>query len=137
MSRKTWGKPAEPVETKTGPETKVTDREILIITWGKSLHSYAKPPQSERNFDVRGVSYRNVSKGLDLRSIRGDDDELYSRISKTDRFSNFVESIINVIERNNHKTISINCAKGRHRSRAVARAVAELYPKSKLHHLDS
>lgn len=112
------------------------ERPIHIITWGKSLH--ARPPsQSERNFDVRGVSYRNVSKDLDLKRVRGDDDVLYERIKKTERFNTFVQTIVRIVNENNFECISINCAKERHRSRAVARAVQEIFERSTVQHLDS
>jgi hypothetical protein len=99
---------------------------LTIITWGKSNHKHwSKPPRSERNFDAQKMTFNNLYDDIDLERMRGDDDVLFERFIKTQRFLNFVKSIIKVVEKNNFKCISINCTRGRHRSRAVARAIGE------------
>ena len=110
---------------------------LLIYTWGKNNHKYPKPPGSQKNFNVCGVSYKEVSRGIDLRTVRGDDDELYKRISSSDLFQSYIDKICEKIATENLNVISVNCSKGRHRSRAVCRGILERYKNGKFIHLDA
>lgn len=94
-------------------------REIVIYTWGSAKRN-SKPADSEKNFNVCGVS-SHKPHGVNLKKCTGLDREVQIPISKSRQFPAYEEAILSYILANrNVKAISINCQKGRHRSVAVS-----------------
>lgn len=102
---------------------KLMSHSLTILIWGSKLQK-GPPRASEFNVDVSRVPYYRLTLDLDLDEIKGDDDIMYSRLSKTKAFQQMVNRIVRKIEKQAYKTISINCQHGQHRSRAIARGVA-------------
>lgn len=113
------------------------DRQLHIITWGTKHHGYSKPPSSEKNFDAGNLTFQKECRAINLNHARGDQDPLYFAITQTSRCQQFIKNMVRMIEDENLHVISINCAHGRHRSRAICRAVCALYPLSSFEHLDA
>lgn len=106
---------------------------IELITWGKDLHrGWNKAPGSKWNFSALHLGDRSKTRGLDLQHLRGDDDELYNRFVNDEDFKKTVNLCFQKVKElvaNGDCVFSINCAKGRHRSRALARGLGELIVK--------
>lgn len=108
-------------------------RKLLIYTWGKRLKK-RKPYQSQRNFNASVLNGR--AKGIDLRKNNGLNIRIQQVVSKCTSFRTWIRFLVEKIETDNLHTISINCAKGRHRSVAAAEILKKVfYLQSKVIHL--
>lgn len=113
-----------------------SEREIIIQTWGNRLRK-SHPQESQRNFNVCGVSYKKRTSEIDLRSMTGMDKVLKDKISTAPRFDMYIASIVRIVENENMNSISVNCSKGRHRSVSVANYLKDkFWPKAKVYHIE-
>nr|QBK89512.1 MAG: hypothetical protein LCPAC001_00220 [Pithovirus LCPAC001] len=108
-------------------------RKLTIYTWGKRLKK-SKPHQSQHNFNASILNGR--AKGIDLRNNNGLYLPIQKVVSRCSSFETWINMAIKKIETDDLISISINCAKGRHRSVAVAEILKKVYyPDSKIIHL--
>ena len=134
-------KKAEKAEEKAKalePKQYVADsnREITIYTWGNKMRKTA-PKESKQNFNVCGISYKAQCNGISLKIYDGRNEELRKRVTSSPMFERYVANIVKNIEENDHRVISVNCHKGRHRSVSTAIVLQEkYYPKAKLIHME-
>jgi len=97
-------------------------RELTILTWGKAVRDKA-PPESERNFDVAQIS-KGKPHGVDLRKNNGLCEAIQKHVAKQTRYPEYQKVVVDFVLHNpSVRIISINCAKGRHRSVAFAQLV--------------
>ena len=102
-----------------------SDRNLQIVVWGRKIRD--KVPSNfkiEHNFNAcvlhgkkQGIDWRNDARDPDVRMA----------VMTGKSFYEFIDMMINVIERNNLQRISVNCAKGRHRSVTCAIVLKEYY----------
>lgn len=108
-------------------------RELMIYTWGKRLKKN-KPQQSQCNFNASILNGR--AGGIDLKNNNGLYLPIQKVVSRCSAFEKWISMTIKKIESNDLKIISINCAKGRHRSVAAAEILRKVYyPSAKVIHL--
>ncbi len=105
---------------------------VRIVTWGRQCRKSC-PEKTEHNFNAAVIHDR--ARGVDLRRMTGRDEELQDAFLKSRDFVDFVEVVAFLIVDRGFKTISINCAKGRHRSVAAAEVLKKLYfPNAVVYH---
>lgn len=115
----------EKSDSKTIPPD--PSRELVVYVWGNRVHKM-KPPESQYNFDACCLNCRGP--GIDLRKMNGTWPEMREKLLK-DRhlYPRFLKEFINSVESNNYTVVSVNCAKGRHRSASFAETLFDYYPK--------
>ncbi len=109
------------------------NRQLTIYTWGKRFKK-RKPEESQKNFNASVLNGR--APGINLKTMNGTYDELQYVVSRCSTFDSWITMCVQKIEEDNLHTISINCAKGRHRSVAAAEILKKVYyPSAKISHL--
>lgn len=110
------------------------DRNLIIYTWGSKKRSKC-PVSVDRNYDATIITdYKNNSN---IKYLSGLLPQIQSLVKSSNHYKPFVDFIVNDVEQNNFKRISINCKAGMHRSVACAEILKrEFYPDAIIHHLE-
>lgn len=109
-------------------------RKITIITWGRKMRK-AMPEKSQKNFNAAILNGKR--KDINLKKLDGRSDDVQEVVSRCSMFASFICGVIENVEKNNLNCISVNCAKGRHRSVAGALLLKKYYyPNANVIHLE-
>jgi hypothetical protein len=109
------------------------NRELLIYTWGR--RNGHKPFDSQFNFHA-AILHGNTRHGLDLRKLRGTDEEIQDSVMSSENFHTFMTMVLEKIETSDFNIISISCVAGHHRSVACAEILKKFYyPNALVKHL--
>ncbi len=100
------------------------ERALTITTWETSAKK-GKPIDSQYN--VNAAVLCSNKKGLNLKQMDGRNEEIQRRIVRAKTFETLLCATVNKIEQDNLNNISINCAKGKHRSVSFAEILAKYY----------
>lgn len=122
-----------PTPEDFGLEPKGSSRDLIIYTWGRQLRKQA-PGDSQRDFNAAVLNGRGG--GANLRRENGLCESVQNNVSRCALFPTWLEMVVSSVEKNNLTTISVACAKGRHRSVAAAELLKQrYYPNAKVFHL--
>jgi len=122
------------IEEITIPKAINNDRELLINSWGKAFRERA-PAGSQANFNASVLHGRR--KGINLKKYNGTSEIVQKSVATSSNFVQFIENILNKVEKENLSVISVNCRKGRHRSVTVCEVLkAYFYPNANIHHIE-
>jgi hypothetical protein len=109
------------------------NRQIRIYTYGIAKRA-RKPDDSQKNWFVGTITTKPY--GVDLRKYDGRSSQVQAGIAQDPKFNKIIQDIVESIETENMRCISIACTKGRHRSVAVAELLKSwFYPRAVVIHL--
>jgi len=110
------------------------DRLITIYTWGIGIRKVC-PIKAEINFDLSNIHTEHNKKSM--RNHTGLEQIVQNEFMQSEEFMNYLNKIIQIIEKNNHNIISISCSQGKHRSVSMAEIIKQYYyPNAQLIHLE-
>lgn len=111
------------------------NRKLFIVVWGRRIRkSVPAEYKIEKNFNAAVLHGKKA--GVDWRQS-GKSEEVRKAVMKGSAFPSFIESMVTIIEKENLFRISINCAKGRHRSVTCAIVLHKYYyPRTEIKYLE-